>query len=150
MPTRQEVAYFQMEIGRKPSQTLTYIHPDYSSPFKNHQTSREICFCKYLSTSKASGNQTWSASKHLSIHRKPPEVGATKTARNCCWGHLNHKIIKPNSISLPRRVQRELGSPINDWHPSSSIKSTYMIITAKQFTSFIYLKNQNYTDKWIS
>jgi hypothetical protein len=58
MPTRKEVAYFQMEIGRKLSQTLTYIHPGYSSPFKTIRHAEKYVSASTCQHQKASGNQT--------------------------------------------------------------------------------------------
>ena len=40
--------------------------------------------------------------------------------------------------------------PNRCWHPSSYIQFIHMIITVKQFTSFIHLVKQGITDKWNS
>jgi hypothetical protein len=45
-------------------------------------------------------------------------------------------------ISSPRWVQKGARVPNRCWHPSSSTKSTYMIITARQFTSVIQTSRQ--------
>jgi hypothetical protein len=89
MPTRQEVAYVQMEIGRKPSQTLTYIHSDYSSPFKTIRHAEKYVSASIVNIKKLLAikhDQPESICPCTASHRKGE---LPLTASQCCQGHLN-------------------------------------------------------------
>jgi hypothetical protein len=84
------------------------------------------------------------------VHRSIHEVGATISSRQSLLGSQQlpiHIRNSPKHHIIIQGIQYELGYPTSGWHPSSYIKFIHMIITDKQFTSFIHLVKQGITDK---
>ena len=106
---------FQMEIGRKPSPILTQTYPDYTSPLKPSDKSRNICICKYFQHQKllAIKNDHLASIYPFTASQQrweiPEQQLITAKANSTTQNHPRHQAL--HTYHYPDGFKIELGSP---------------------------------------